>query len=214
VTLRVRVLAACLAIGAAAFIICGMSGAAAQAATLSVTHPAATAQTAGDGNCGYSDCNQNCSYGNCNNNCGYQNCMENCVHSNCNGNSNSGYVNCPSYLQYLLGGKKCCKPMPTPPPPCPCHTRTPTPSPSMTYTVTPPPTPAPSPTPVVVTTSPTPAVPVVTVSSPVPTGAANTGGGMAGGSNIPLAAGGGAVALVAAPLGLAAFRRWRRTHSS
>lgn len=212
-TLRIRVLAGCLAIGAAAFIMSGMSGisvlsvTAAQAATLSVGHVAGN----GDGNCGYSDCNEG--------NCGYQNCEQNCGYQNCNGygntgttgNTGNGYVNCPSYLQYLLGGKKCCKPIPTPPPPCQCHT--PSPSPSVTVTVTPPP-PSPTPTPVVVTTSPTPAVPVVTVSSPVPTGAANTGGGMAGGSNIPLAAGGGAVALVAAPLGLAAFRRWRRTHSS
>jgi len=47
--------------------------------------------------------------------------------------------------------------------------------------------------------------------TPVPSGGANTGGGLAGGSDIPLAAGGGAVALMAGPLGLVAFRRWRQT---
>ena len=38
-------------------------------------------------------------------------------------------------------------------------------------------------------------------------------GGLAGGSDIPLAAGGGAVALMAGPLGLVAFRRWRQTRT-
>jgi hypothetical protein len=51
--------------------------------------------------------------------------------------------------------------------------------------------------------------------SAVPAGGADTGGGgsiTAGGSNVPLAAGGAATGLAAGVLGLFAFRRWRRTH--
>lgn len=136
------------------------------------------------------------------------------------GNGNS-YQNCPPGEQYSYQ-KKCCKP--TPPPPCQCHTPSPTP-PGWQWVV--PPTPAPSTvystTPVTTVTvtasapasaSPTAVAPVVESSSPVPSGPANTGGGMPGGSDIPLAAGGGAVALVAAPLGLVAFRRWRQTRDA
>jgi hypothetical protein len=46
----------------------------------------------------------------------------------------------------------------------------------------------------------------------IPSGGANTGGGGSiGGGNVPLVAGGAAVALASAGLGLLAFRRWRRT---
>src|SRR5581483_8382711 len=119
----------------------------------------------------------------------------------------NNYQTCPPGEQYS-SQKKCCKPTPTPPPPCQCQT-----SPPGWQWVVPP-----TPTPVYTTASPSPTqtqvVPVVESSSPVPSGPANTGGGMAGGSNIPLAAGGGAVALIAAPLGLVAFRRWRQTRGA
>jgi hypothetical protein len=43
---------------------------------------------------------------------------------------------------------------------------------------------------------------------------AHGGGGVPGGSDIPMAAGGGAVALIAAPLAMVGFRRWRGTHAA
>jgi hypothetical protein len=48
--------------------------------------------------------------------------------------------------------------------------------------------------------------------SAAPSGGANTGGGgsIGGGGNLPLAAGGAAVALGSAGLGLFAYRRWRK----
>lgn len=184
--MRIRVLSGCLAISTVAII---GTGAAAQAATLS------SSGETGGGN---------------------------------------GYQTCPPGEQYS-SQKKCCKPTPTPSPPCQCQTSSPPgwqwvvpPTPTPEYTTptpvytTPTPvytTPTPvhtTPTPVYTTASasPTQVVPVVVSSSPVPSGPANTGGGMAGGSDIPLAAGGGAVALIAAPLGLVAFRRWRQTRGA
>lgn len=184
--MRIRVLSGCLAISTVAIIGTGAVAQAAQAATLS------SSGGTGGGN---------------------------------------GYQTCPPGEQYS-SQKKCCKPTPTPPPPCQCQTSPPgwqwvvPPSPTPVYTTPTPvyttPTPVYStvpvrtPTPVYTTASasPTQVVPVVMSSSPVPSGPANTGGGMAGGSNIPLAAGGGAVALIAAPLGLVAFRRWRQTRGA
>jgi hypothetical protein len=133
----------------------------------------------------------------------------------------NGYQTCPPGEQYSYQ-KECCKP--TPPPPCQCHTPSPTP-PGWQYVVPPSPVPstvyttAPVTTVTVTATASPPAsatavAPVVESSSPVPSGPANTGGGMPGGSDIPLAAGGGAVALIAAPLGLIAFRRWRQTRGA
>jgi hypothetical protein len=105
-------------------------------------------------------------------------------------------------------------------------TRTPTPTPTWTPTPTgkchkPRPTPTrkcqkPRPTPtqtpavaVVATPSPVPSV----TSSAAPSGGANTGGGgsIGGGGGGPLVAGGTALALASAGLGLFAFRRWRKT---
>lgn len=144
------------------------------------------------------------------------------------GSGNGGWNSCPPGEQYSSQGK-CCKPTPTPTPTQPWYTQSPTPWPSPTQTapgwqwVAPSPAPSASTTaPVTVVTvtpsaspsaSATAVVPVVVSSSPVPSGPANTGGGMAGGSDVPLAAGGGAIALVAAPLGLVALRRWRRTRA-
>ncbi len=83
---------------------------------------------------------------------------------------------------------------------------TPTPTPTMVST------PSPSPS-VTATVSASPTVSASATPTAAPTGGAGTGGGGStrGGSNLPLAAGGAAVALVSAGLGLLAFRRWRRT---
>src|SRR5581483_7195925 len=180
-TMRIRVLSGCLAISTVAIIGTGAAAQAAQAATLS-----SSGGTGGGNN----------------------------------------YQTCPPGEQYS-SQKKCCKPTPTPPPPCQCQTSPPgwqwvvPPTPTPVYTTPTPvyttPTPVYStvpvrtPTPVYTTASPSPTqtqvVPVVESSSPVPSGPANTGGGMAGGSNIPLAAGGGAVALIVPPLAADSRRR-------
>ena len=97
--------------------------------------------------------------------------------------------------------------------PTPTCSKTPTPTPSSSTTT--PPAPAPS------TTSPTtpPPTPLVTTTATatptsVPTGGANTGGGGSiggGGPNMPLVAGGAALALGSAGLGLVAYRRYRKS---
>jgi hypothetical protein len=51
------------------------------------------------------------------------------------------------------------------------------------------------------------------VPSGIPSGGANTGGGGSiggGGANVPMVAGGSAVALASGGLGLFAYRRWRK----
>jgi hypothetical protein len=56
--------------------------------------------------------------------------------------------------------------------------------------------------------------PLVSSSSAAPTGGANTGGGGSiggGGPNMPLVAGGAALALGSAGLGLFSYRRWRKS---
>ena len=90
------------------------------------------------------------------------------------------------------------------------ETQSPTPTPTNTQTppssppVTSPAPPSPSITPTATAT----ASPTAT-----PSGGANTGGGgsVGGGGNLPLAAGGAAIALTSAGIGLLAFRRWRKT---
>ena len=62
--------------------------------------------------------------------------------------------------------------------------------------------------------SPTAPTPLVSSSSAAPTGGANTGGGGSiggSGANMPLVAGGAALALGSAGLGLFAYRRYRKT---
>jgi hypothetical protein len=73
---------------------------------------------------------------------------------------------------------------------------------------------------VAVATSSTP-IPTVSVSqtppavvgsgTPIPSGPAETGGGVVSGSDVALAAGGGSVAVAAGGFGLLAVRRWQRT---
>jgi hypothetical protein len=93
---------------------------------------------------------------------------------------------------------------------CQTPTSTPTPKPKPTCTSKPTPT-TPS------TTSPatTPPTPLATATpTAVPTGGANTGGGGSiggGGPDTPLVAGGAALALGSAGLGLFAYRRYRKS---
>ena len=64
------------------------------------------------------------------------------------------------------------------------------------------------------TAPPTPLTTVSASATAAPSGGANTGGGGsigAGGPNVPLVAGGAALALGSAGLGLFAYRRYRKT---
>jgi len=137
-----------------------------------------------------------------------------------------------SYSPSPYGKCHCHTPTPAPTSTCQCHTPTPTPTPptpSPTCTcmstppTSPPPTtptsppsttPAPVPTTVSPTAPPTQLVSASATATGVPTGGANTGGGGSiggGGPNVPLVAGGAALALCSAGLGLAAYRRYRKS---
>ncbi len=119
---------------------------------------------------------------------------------------------------------QCYTPPPAPTPTCTCHKPIPPPPPTCACTPTPTPTspvtPRPAP-PVPTTAAPKlPPAPLVTASTSapaaptgVPSGGANTGGGgsIGSGTDVPMVAGGSAVALASAGLGLFAYRRWRGT---
>ena len=91
----------------------------------------------------------------------------------------------------------------------PAPTRTPKPKPTCTSTPT-----SPATTPSTTSPATTPPTPLATATATaIPTGGANTGGGGSiggGGPNTPLVAGGAALALGSAGLGLFAYRRYRR----
>jgi hypothetical protein len=52
----------------------------------------------------------------------------------------------------------------------------------------------------------------VVTATPVPSGPAETGGGLSAGSDTTLAAGGGVAALASSGFGLFAIRRWQQAH--
>jgi hypothetical protein len=228
---RVRVLLASVAVGGTLL----LTGTAAHAATpatpgVATGHAASTEHIARpgseDGNCncggsggrggggggggngwgsGGSGCGSNCGGGG--GGCGY----------NCGGGN--GY--CPPGDQWSSNGgcvPPAKKPCPTPTPTPPCKTSTP---PAVSHYSPPPSTPAPAaststPPTVVVKVTPTATVTVppaaVVTATPVPSGPAETGGGLSEGSDSTLAAGGGVAALASSGFGLFAIRRWQQSH--
>jgi hypothetical protein len=197
---RIRVISGCAAVGATLL----LTGTAANAMTLGehASHVASVQHVTGLGKNDGGGCGSNCCGGNGNggsgNGCG--NTWNGNNWNNCSGGCSRNCMPTPTKT-----------PCPTPTPPC----KTSTPPPPVVHYTAPPPTPTPSvsTSTVVVTVTSTatvPPPPQVVSATPVPSGPAQTGGGISPGGDTALAAGGGVAALTSSGFGLFAIRRWQQ----
>ena len=178
--MRIRVVSGCFASGVAAMM---LTGAAAQATTLTGTHASASVSAVGYGGTGGQSAT-----------------------TDGNPTQSSDATDSPSPAPST--------PAPSTPAPATSSTLQPevfasaTTSPTASHTPSATTSPSTSPT-----ASATPSPTASDTASTAPSGGANTGGGGSanGGSDLPLAAGGAATALVSAAVGLFAFRRWHST---